>query len=72
MAAIENAGVATVDKRSINEGIAHYTSSTCLLQEYLMEDRASVWFVKKNALLDVWLEPIAALLSLEDPYDDKH
>lgn len=34
---IANVGVVTVDKRSIDEGIASYTSATRLLQENLEE-----------------------------------
>lgn len=65
-----NAGVAIVDKRNINEGIAQYTTTTRLHQEYL-ERGAYVWVVMRRTLLDVGLEWIAALLNLDAAYDCK-
>lgn len=39
-------GVATVAKRSINEGIKRYTSTTLLLQDYLTEYGVRGWVAK--------------------------
>lgn len=50
-----NDSITTVVMRSINEGIARYTSRTRLAQEYLKAEGALVWDAKKNALLDRWL-----------------
>lgn len=66
-----NAGVATVDKRSIDEGIPRYTSTTSLPQDYLDEDGACVWFAKRRTLLAIRLGCIAAPINLDAAYDVK-
>lgn len=52
----ENAGVATVDNLSINEGLAQYSTTTRLLQDYFEEDCARVCVAKERVLLNFWLE----------------
>lgn len=47
-----NTSVTTVDKSTVDEGTAWYTSTTRLLQEYLEEDGASMWVEMRTALLD--------------------
>lgn len=47
-------GVATVDKRKIEEGNARYTSAMRLHQEHLKEDGACVCVANRRTLLDVW------------------
>lgn len=49
---IVNISVATVDKRSNDEGIARYTSTARVLQDYSEEEGARVWLAKRKALLD--------------------
>lgn len=69
--AILNGGFAAGDKCSIFEGITRYPSSMRLIQDYLEEGGASVWFAKKRALLKVWLWWLAALLNLDGTYGYK-
>lgn len=64
-------GVAAVDKPRIVEGISRYTSPMGRLQDYLEENGAGVWSIKRWALLYVWLVWIAALLNLDGEYEDK-
>lgn len=60
-----NAGVAVVNKSSIDESIGRYSSTTRILQDYVKEHGARVWDAKRIALLNVWLGPIAALFKLD-------
>lgn len=48
-----NAGVAKVEKRSIDEGHAQYTSRTRLLREYLIDVGTCVWVAKRKLLFDI-------------------
>lgn len=68
---IGNGSVAALDKCKIGEDIALLMSTTRPLQDYLKEEGARVWVVKRRSLLDVSLEWIAALLSLNAAYNDK-
>lgn len=53
---IVNASGATVNNRSINEGVAWCLSTTRVLQDYLEKDCARGWVAKRRALLDFSLE----------------
>lgn len=67
---IFNTGVAALNKCSIDEGTARYTSTTPLLRDYLEEDGAHVWVARISALLNVLLGWIVMLLNLDGSYDD--
>lgn len=66
-----NASVATVDERSIDEGVEQYTSTTRVLQDCLEKYGACMKIAKGKALLDVWFGRISATLSLDGAYNGR-
>lgn len=66
-----NASVDTVAKLRVDEFIARYTSKMPLLQDNLDEKVPCVCVAKRNALPNVWIGWIAALLNLDAKNDDK-
>lgn len=59
-----------VNKRVISESIALYKSTTRFLQNYLVEDGARLWDVKRRAQLGVWLGLVTVLLNSDGSLDD--